>query len=31
MRDAGAAFQQQAMEAVEVVDKAGKPVVTAKA
>jgi hypothetical protein len=29
MRDAGAAFRQQAMEAV--VDKAGKPVVTAKA
>ena len=35
MRDAGTAFQQQAMgtakEAVEVVDIAGKPVVTAKA
>jgi phasin family protein len=31
MRDAGAAFQQQAKEAVDVVDKAGKPVVTAKA
>jgi hypothetical protein len=31
MRDAGAAFQQRAMEAVEVVDKADKPVVRAKA
>jgi phasin family protein len=30
MRDTGAAFQQQTKEAVDVVDKAGKPVVTAK-